>query len=87
MAGKPLNFHDTIFSVSLTHPAHDVLGTSPEGPLKVVTSGNYKGLSGDPQGTNRKTEDLMKKLVFKNNCISITYIFLFFTGRTNIQKV
>ena len=30
-----------------TQPAHNVLGTSPEGPLKVVTSGTYREPSGD----------------------------------------
>ena len=38
------------------HPAHDVLGMSPEGPLKVLTSRTYR----DPQRTNAKTDDLMK---------------------------
>ena len=30
-----------------TQPAHNVLGTSPECPLKVVTSGTYRETSGD----------------------------------------
>ena len=30
-----------------TQPTHDVPGTSPEGPLKVLTSGTYRQLSGD----------------------------------------
>ena len=30
-----------------TQPAHNVPGTSPEGPLKVVTSGTYREPSGD----------------------------------------
>ena len=39
--------------------AHDVPRTSPEGPLKVLTSGTYKGPSGDPQGTNTRINNLM----------------------------
>ena len=31
----------------VTQPAHDVPGTSPEGPLKVLTSGTSRGPSGD----------------------------------------
>ena len=31
----------------LTQPARDVPGTSPEGPLKVLTSGTSRGPSGD----------------------------------------
>ena len=67
-------------------PAHDVPGTSPEGLLKVLTSGIYKGPSGDSQGTNTKIDDFMKKLFLRSNSPCITYLFLFFTGRTNIQK-
>ena len=69
-----------------TRPAHDVPRTSPEGPLKVLTSGTYRGPSGDSRGTNSKTDNLMKKLFFRSNSPCITYLFLFFTGRTNIQK-
>ena len=71
---------------SNAQPAHDVLRTSPEGPLKVLTSGTYRGLSGASQGTNTKMDDLMKKLFIRCNCPGITHLFLFFTGRANIQK-
>ena len=70
----------------LSQPAHDILGTSPEDPLKVLTSGNYREPSGDPQGTNTKTDDLMKKFFFRSNISCITYLFLFFTARRNIQS-
>ena len=30
-----------------TQPTQDVPGTSPEGPLKVLSSGTYNGISGD----------------------------------------
>ena len=49
---------------ALPQPALDVLGTSPEGPLKVLTSrnsrGTFKGLLGDQQ----KIDDLIKKKCF-----------------------
>ena len=48
--------------------------------------GLQKGPSGDSQGTNTKIDDFMKKLFFRSNSPGITYLFLFFTGRTNIQK-
>ena len=70
-----------------THPTHDVPGTSPEGPLKVLTSGTYRGPSGDPQGTNTKIDDFTKKLFFSSNSLCIMHLFLFFTIRTNIQKL
>ena len=69
-----------------TQPAHDVPRTSPEGPLKVLISGTYRKTSEDSQGTNTKIDDFMKKLFFRNNSPCITYLFLLFTGRTNIQK-
>ena len=53
--------------------AHDVPGT-------------FKGPSGDSQGTNTKIDDLMKKIFFRSNSPCITYLFMFFTGRTDIQK-
>ena len=69
-----------------TKPAYDVLGTSPEGSLKVLTSETYSGLSGDSQETNTKIDDFMKKLFFGSSSPCTKYLFLFFTERTNIQK-
>ena len=54
-----------------TQPARDVSGTSPESPLRVLTSEIYKEPSGDPQGTNTKIE--------KNK-----NLFQLFTGGANI---
>ena len=68
-----------------TQPVHEVPGTYPEGPLKVITSGTYRGPSGNSKGTNTKIDDF-KKLSFRSNSPCIKYLFLFFTGRTNIQK-
>ena len=61
-------------------------GDVPEGPLKVLTPGTCEGPSGDSQGTNTKVDDLMKKIFFRRNSPCITYLFLFFTERANIQK-
>ena len=69
-----------------TQPTRDVPGTSPKGLLKVLTSGTYRGPSGDSQGTNIKIDDLMKKLFFRSNSPCITHVFLFFPERTNFQK-
>ena len=54
--------------------------------LKVLTSGTYREPSGDSQGTNTKIDDLMIKLYFRSNSPCIAYLFLFLTGRENIQK-
>ena len=40
-------------SKETNQPARNVPGTSPEGPLKVPTSGTARGPSGDLQGTLR----------------------------------
>ena len=37
---------------------HNVLGTTPEGPLEVLTSRTYRSPSGDNQWTNTKIYDL-----------------------------
>ena len=70
--------HFTIENIIIgnTQPAHDVLGTSPEGPLTVLTSGTCKRPSGDSQGTNTKIDHFMKKKFFRNNSPCITYLFL-----------
>ena len=80
--------HITIEKIIIgnTQPAHDVPGKSPEGLLKVLTSGIYKGPSGDSQGTNTKIDDFMRKLFFRSNSPYLTCLFLFFTRRTNIQN-
>ena len=61
-------------------------GTSPKGPLKILTSRTYKGPSGDSQGTKTKIDDLMKKLIFRSNSPYITCLFPFLTRRRSIQK-
>ena len=72
---------------AFTQPARDFPGTSPEGPLKVLTFGTSREYSGDSQGTNTKIDDLMKKLFFRCNSPCFTHLLLFFAGKTNIQKV
>ena len=72
--------------ILLHQPAHVVPGTSPEGPLKVLTSGIYRGPSRDSLGTNTKTDDLRKNLFLVAIVLAFTYLFLLFTRRTNIQK-
>ena len=61
----------------LTQPARNVLGTSPEGPLKVLTSRTSRGPSGDSYGTNTKIDDLMKKVFFRSNSPCFTHLLLF----------
>ena len=71
---------------TLSQSARDVPGMSPEGPLKVLTSGTSREPSGDSHGTNTITDDLMKKLLFRCNSPCCTHLFLIFTEKTNIQK-
>ena len=77
---------EIILKSQQTQLPHNVPGTSPEGPLKVLTSGTYRGPSGDSQETDTKIDDLTKILFFRSNRPCITYTFLSFRGRTNIQK-
>ena len=61
--------HTTIEKIIIGNPqaAHNIPGMSTEGPLKVLTSGIYKGPSGYSHGTNTKIYDFMKKLFFRSN--------------------
>ena len=68
-------------------PAHDVPGTSPECLLKVLTSRIHRGSSGDPQGTNTKTDNLLKKLSFRSNSPCITCQFPVFYRKNKFSKV
>ena len=70
-----------------TQPTYDVPRTSPEGPLKIPTSGTCRGPLGESQGTNTKIDNFMKKWFLRSNSPFITYVFLLFTGRTNTQKL
>ena len=59
---KPKRF----LSIVTSKPAHDIPGTSPNCPLKALTSGNYRGPSRDSQRTNTKLYDYlmwMKKIL------------------------
>ena len=73
-----------MLNYKVTQPAHDVPETSPEGPIDVLTSGTYRGPPGESRETNIKIDDLTKKLLFRSNSPCVTYLFLFFTGRTNV---
>ena len=50
-------------------------------------SWTYRGPSGYSQGINTKVYDLMIKLYLRSNSPCITYLFLFFTGRTSTQNI
>ena len=69
-----------------TQPAHDVPETSSESLLKVLTSGNYRGPSGDYQGTNTKTDDFMKKLFFRSIRVLVLHICFCFLQEEQIFK-
>ena len=64
-------------NVQIAQPARDVPGTSPEGPLKFLTSRTSRGPSGDSQGTNKKINNLMKKMFFRCNSSCFTHLLLF----------
>ena len=70
-----------------TQPAQDNLGTSPEGSLKAPRSRNYRDLKESLRGPMQKimVYDFFTKLYFRSNSPFITYLFLTFTRKTNIQ--
>ena len=70
-----------------TQPDYDVLGTSHEFPLKVLTSGTSREPSGDSQKTKKRFGDLMKKELFRCNSSSFTHLSLFFYWKNKYLKV
>ena len=70
----------------LSQPARDVPEASPEGPLKVATSGTSRRPSADSQRTNKKNDNLMKKVLFRCKGYCFTHLLLFFTGKANMQS-
>ena len=63
----------------------DVPGTFPEGTLKVLTSWIYRGPSGDSWETNKKLDDLIKK-VFLDAIILVLHIYYHFLLEKQIFK-
>ena len=64
--------------IGSTQPAHGNPETSLEGPLKVLTSGTYRGPSEDSQGANTKIDiKNFKKLFCSSNSPWITYLLFF----------
>ena len=55
-----------------TQPTHDDPGTSPEGPLKVLTS----NLQGNPQRPSGESQGPIQKLFFRSNSPCICFYFL-----------
>ena len=60
--------------IRITQPEHNVPGTSPEGPLKVLTFRIFRKLSEDQY----KNWSFYEKIVFRGNSPCITYFFMFF---------
>ena len=80
--------HITIEKIIIgsTQLTHDVLGTSPEGPLKVLTSGTYRGPFRGISEDSSKFDDFIEKLLFRSNSPCITYLFLFFTEEKMFKR-
>ena len=77
----------TVMHTVITQPAQYNLGMSTECPLKVLTSGTYRGCSRDSQGTNTKIYGLrfIDKFVFEKQQ-SFYYICTpVFYKKTNTQ--
>ena len=70
---------------ALLQPTHDFPRTSPESSLSVLMPGTYRGPSGDSQGTNTKTDDLMKKMFFRSNILAL-HIYSCFLQEEQIFK-
>ena len=71
----------------IIQPTQDNPGTSPEGPLKVLRSVTNMELQETLRGPIQKIMfyDFLIKLYFRSNNPFITYLFLRFIRKTNIQ--
>ena len=69
-----------------TQLVQDVPGTSPEGPLKVLISGTYKGPSGDSQGANTKL-DGFEKNCFSEVIVLVLHVCFIFYRKSKYSKV
>ena len=67
----------------ISQPAHDVPGTSPEGPLKVLTSGTYRGPSRDQYENWWFNE----KKCFLEAIILVLYMYSCFYWKNKYSKV
>ena len=79
------NMDDAQNEIGTPQPTHDIPDSSPEGPLKVLTSGTYRGSSGDSQRTNTKIDNLTKKC-FLEVIALILHIYSCLLQEKNIQK-
>ena len=61
--------HITVEKIILgnTQLAHNILGTCPEDPIKILTSGAYRGPIQKLMRTNTEIDDFIKKLFFRSN--------------------
>ena len=64
---------------------HDIPETNSEGPLMVLMSGISRRHSGDSQGTNTKTDDLMKKRLLEAMFL-VLHIYYCFLQEKQILK-
>ena len=65
----------------------DILGTSPEGYLKILTSGAYRGHLGDSQETNTKTYDVLIKKLFSEAVVIVLHIYSCFLQKQRNQEI
>ena len=74
-----------VWILNPTQLAHDVRWTAPQGSLKVLTSGTYRGPSEDFQWTDTKVDELMKKLCFRSKSL-VLHIYSCFLQEREIFK-
>ena len=69
-----------------TQLAHDVRWTAPQGSLKVLTSGTYRGPSEDSQWTDTKVDEFMKKLCFRSKSLVLHIYSCFLQERETFKN-
>ena len=82
-ADKKIGTKSCVLGSSQT--THNVLGTSPKDPLKVLTFGTYRGPSANFQGANTKINELMIKFILEL-IVLVLHVYSCFSQEEKILK-
>ena len=86
MMAQKQNWVPIMKQQALLQSINEVPRTSHEGSLSVLMCGTYRGPSEDFQGTNTKTDDLMKIMLFRSNSLAL-HIYSCFLQEGQIFKI
>ena len=84
---KILHLVKNYLTASITQPTRGAPGTSPEGLLKVLTSGTSRGPLGDSESTNKKNWWFDEKSIFLDVLVFVSHIYYWFLLEKQTFKI